>query len=148
MSNHVMNHPVERVNPDELSKNPAYSQAVVTAYSQAVVTQGTGKTIYIGGQNAVNQKHEILGKGNIETQTEKALQNVQAVLKACGATFNDVVKLNVHIVQGNDIAKGFAAAQRVMGKDVNPPAITVLVVQALGHPDFLIEVDAIAFIPE
>ena len=49
-----MNNKVHFINPDELSGNPAFSQVVMT--------QGTGKTIYIGGQDSVNAQREIVGK--------------------------------------------------------------------------------------
>jgi hypothetical protein len=52
-----MNSSIGHINPDKLAKNPAFSQVVVT--------QGSGKTVYIGGQNSVNQNHEIVGKGDI-----------------------------------------------------------------------------------
>lgn len=49
-----MTNQINYINPDGLFKNPAFSQAVTT--------HGAGKTIYIGGQNAVNAKGEIVGK--------------------------------------------------------------------------------------
>jgi len=135
-----MNKRIEAINPELLPVNPAYSQAVVT--------HGPGKTIYIGGQDSVNGKGEIVGKGDIGLQTEQVLKNMQAVLSACGATFDNVVKLTIHIVQGQDIRLGFQASQKYLGGMKNPPAITGLFVSALARPEFLVEVDAIAFIPE
>lgn len=135
-----MNKPIQYVNPDKLSRNPAFSQAVIT--------NGKGKTVYIGGQNAVNAKREIIGKGDIGKQTEQVMENLQTALAACGATFENLVKLTIHIVHGQDLQRGFQASQRYVGKLKNPPAITGFFVSALAHPDFLVEIDAIAFIPE
>ena len=131
---------IQYIHPDGLSKNPAFSQAVIT--------QGNGKTIYIGGQDAVNEKGEIVGKGNIAEQTEQVMKNIETALAACGATFENLVKLTIHIVQGQDIRLGFQASQKYLGRLKNPPAITGFFVVALARPDLLIEVDAIAFIPE
>jgi len=135
-----MSSTIQYINPEGLPKNPAYSQAVIT--------HGKGKTIYIGGQDAVNAKGEIIGKGNISEQTEQVMKNLQTVLSASGATFDNLVKLSIHIVQGQDIRLGFKASQKFLGGMKNPPAITGIFVVALAHPDFLVEIDAIAFIPE
>jgi len=135
-----MNHQIQHINPEGLSKNPAFSQLVIT--------QGKGKTIYIGGQNAVNAQREITGKGDIGKQTEQVMENMKAALTACGATFENIVKLTILIVQGQDLLKGFQASQKYLGHLKNPPAVTSAFVAALAHPDFLVEVDAIVFVPE
>jgi enamine deaminase RidA (YjgF/YER057c/UK114 family) len=128
------------INPEGLSKSPAFSQVVTT--------QGNGKTIYIGGQNAVDQNHEIVGKNDIALQTEQVLKNVETALKSCRATFENLIKLNINVVHGQDITKGFEVSQKFLGQNPNPPIITVLFVAGLGHPDWLLEIDAIAFLPE
>ena len=135
-----MNNKTQYINPDGLFKNPAFSQTVTT--------QGNGKTIYIGGQDAVNVQGEIVGKGDISEQTEQVMKNLQIALSACGATFDNLVKLTIHIVQGQDLYRGFQASQKYLGDLKNPPAITGFFVFALAHPDFLVEIDGIAFIPE
>ncbi|SRR5690606_1791614 len=135
-----MNKQIQYISPDKLIKNPAFSQVVIT--------QGNGKTIYVGGQNAVNAKWEIIGKGDIRKQTEQVMENLQIALEACGATFENLVKLTIHIVQGQDLHRGFEASQKYLGNLENPPAITGFFVSELAHPDFLVEVDAIAFISE
>jgi enamine deaminase RidA (YjgF/YER057c/UK114 family) len=134
-----MENKIQYINPDGLSKNPAFSQIVTT--------QGVGKTIYIGGQNAVNAQREIIGKGNIYEQTEQVMKNLQTALSACGATFENLVKLTIHIVQDQDLNRGFQASQKYLGGLKNPPAVTGFFVAALAHPDFLVEVEAIAFVP-
>ena len=131
---------IQYINPDGLSKNPAFSQAVTT--------EGNGKTIYIGGQNSVNAQGEIIGKGNIGEQTEQVMKNLQIALSACGATFENLVKLSILIVQGQDLRLGFQASQKYLGNLRNPPAITGFFVAELARPDYLVEVEAIAFIPE
>ena len=135
-----MNKQVQYINPEGLFRNPAFSQIVTT--------QGNGKTIYIGGQNAVNAQGEIVGKGDISGQTEQVMKNIQTALAACGATFDNLVKLTIHIVQGQDLSLGFQASQKYLSGMKNPAAVTGFFVSALAHPDFLVELDAIAFIPE
>ena len=74
-----MNNQIQHINPDGLSKIPVFSQVVIT--------QGNGRTVYIGGQNAVNAQSEIVGKGSIATQTEHAMENFQIAFSACRMTF-------------------------------------------------------------
>ncbi len=124
-----MNKNVQYINPDGLSKNPAFSQIVIT--------QGKGKTIYIGGQDAVNIQGEIVGKGDIAGQTEQVMNNLQTALSACGATFDNLVRLSIYLVQGQDLYCGFQVSQKFLGNLKNPPVISVLVVAGLAHPDFL-----------
>jgi enamine deaminase RidA (YjgF/YER057c/UK114 family) len=51
-------------------------------------------------------------------------------------------------VQGQDVYRGFQASQKYLGHVKNPPAISGLFVAALANPAFLVEIDAIAFVPE
>lgn len=53
---------VHYINPDTLHKNPAYTNIVVAS--------GAVKTVYVGGQNAVDVSGAIVGKGDIRAQTE------------------------------------------------------------------------------
>ena len=131
---------VQHLNPDTLSKNPAFTQVVTVS--------GPAKTIYIGGQDAVDASGTIVGKGDLKAQTEQVFQNVQSALEACGAGLEHVIKWNIYIVQGQPLRPGFEVAQQVWGQRPNPPAISVMFVAGLANPDFLVEMDAIAVIPE
>ena len=130
---------VEFLDPDGLHRNPAFSNVAVVS--------GSVRTIYIGGQDAVDPEGNIVGIGDIATQTEQVLRNVQTALLAAGAGPEHVVKWNVFVVDGQDFAAGYAAFQRVWGDRRNPPVITAAVVKGLAHPDFLVEIDAIAVVP-
>ncbi|MFT3823305.1 MAG: RidA family protein [Chitinophagaceae bacterium] len=130
---------IRYMNPATLHNNPAFSQIAIT--------EGSGKTVYIGGQNAVNAKGEVIGKGDIAAQTEQAMQNVQTALEHSGAGWENVVKLSIYILQGQDHLKGFQASRKFMQSSTNQPTVTVLFVARLGNPDFLLEIEAIAFIP-
>lgn len=134
-----MSNQIQHINPDELSKS--------AAFSQIVTTQGNGRTIYISGQDAVNAQGIIVGKGDIAAQTEQIMGNLQIALAACGATFENLVKLSIFVVQGQDLLRGFQVSQKFLGNLTNPPAISVLIVSGLANPDFLVEIEATAFIP-
>ncbi|QIP17710.1 RidA family protein [Spirosoma aureum] len=132
-----MNSTVEFLNPDELLKNPAFSQIAIT--------KGNGSTIYIGGQNAITKDLEIIGKGDIALQTEYVLKNIEIALNSCDATVDDLFRLTIYIVQGQDVRKGFEGAQSFLKKLCNPPVITGIVVAGLANPDYLVEIEAVAF---
>jgi enamine deaminase RidA (YjgF/YER057c/UK114 family) len=66
------------------------------AFSQAITVSGKAKTIYIGGQNAVNAKGELVGAGDLELQTKQALQNIASILASENASFANLVKLNIY----------------------------------------------------
>ena len=135
-----MNSKTQYINPEDLYRNPAFSQVVTT--------QGNGKTIYVGGQDALNGQGEIIGKSNLGEQTEQVMKNLQTALAACGANYEHLVKLTIYLVQGQDLQKGFQVSQKYLGSLKNLPAVSVLMVAGLAHPDFLVEIDATVFIPE
>jgi len=131
---------VQYVNPDTLNKN--------SAFTNVVVVTGSTKTIYIGGQDSVDASGNIVGKGDIQAQTAQVLKNIQAALAAAGADLHHLIKWNMFVVQGQDLRAGFAMFQKAWGNRPNPPAITFAFVTGLANPDFLIEMDAIAVVPE
>ncbi|MBI1879354.1 MAG: RidA family protein [Chloroflexi bacterium] len=129
---------VQHLNPDGLIKNPAFTQAVTVS--------GPVKTVYVGGQDAVDASGAIVGKGDIRAQAEQVLKNLQTALAAGGASLEHVIKWNVYIVQGHSLQPGFEVFQRVWGNRPNPP--TVLFVAGLAHPDFLVEMGSVAVVPQ
>jgi enamine deaminase RidA (YjgF/YER057c/UK114 family) len=132
-----MNNKIDFISPDQLLKNPAFSQAAIT--------KGSGNTIYIGGQNAITKDQEIIGKGDITSQTEYALKNIETALYSCNASLDDLFKLTIYIVQGQDVQKGFAGAQSFLKRLSHPPVISGVIVAGLANPDYLVEIEAIAF---
>jgi enamine deaminase RidA (YjgF/YER057c/UK114 family) len=131
---------VQYLNPSELHQNPAFTNVVTVS--------GPVRTIYVGGQNAVEPSGNIVGKGDFKAQSEQILKNLEAALAAGGAQWEHVVRMNIYVVQGQPLQEGFAAFQNIWGDRSNPPAVSVLFVAGLAHPDFLAEIDAIAVIPQ
>jgi enamine deaminase RidA (YjgF/YER057c/UK114 family) len=117
-------------------------------FSQVVTVSGNAKTIYVGGQNAITAEGQLVGKDNLELQTKQVLKNIQTALASEGATFNDVIKLNIYMVDGCDPAVGLKAFMETIGALEKPPLITVLKVAGLANPLCLIEIDAIAVVEE
>ena len=127
---------ITHLNPASMHSNPAFSQGTV-------IPAGS-KLVIVGGQNGIGPDGEVAGD-TIGAQTEQAMRNLITVLAEAGATPADVAKLTIILVEGVDINEGFAASQKVWGKQ--PTAITAQFVRALGRPEWLVEVDAIAAIP-
>src|SRR5215204_1651697 len=131
---------VRYINPDSLNKNPAFTNVVVV--------EENVKTVHIGGQDAINASGEIVGKGDIVAQTEQILANLRAALEAGGANPEHIIKWNLYVVEGQSLQAGFTAFQRAWPETPNPPAITGVFVSGLAHPDFLVEIDAVAVVPQ
>lgn len=125
---------ITHINPGTLYNSPVFSQAVLT--------EG-GKTLYIGGQNGILPDGTMAGD-TLEAQTEQALKNILEILKTVGASQENVAKLTVYTVKGQDIREGYAASQKVWGN--YPTAITSFFVESLGVPGALVEIEAVAVI--
>jgi 2-iminobutanoate/2-iminopropanoate deaminase len=124
---------ITHLNPESLHRNPAFSQGVLV--------RGAHDTLYVGGQNGTDASGAIVD-GGLGAQTEQALRNVLAVLAEAGADQSNVVRMGIHVAAGESVDEGFGASMRVWGQ--NPTAITVLFVAALGRPEALVEIEAVA----
>lgn len=126
----------KRIQPPTLMASPAFSQAIEVQRAEA--------TLFIGGQNAVDEKGSTIGKDNFGMQCEQALRNVRAILEHAGYTVDHVVRWTIYMVQGNDPRAGFGAFQKVFGMLEMPPTISVVQVAELGSPEHLVEIEATA----
>jgi 2-iminobutanoate/2-iminopropanoate deaminase len=127
---------VTRMNPDTMHKNPAFTQVITV--------EGPAKTVYVGGQNGVNVKGEVVGN-DIASQSAQAFKNVITALEAAGASLDDVIKMTIYIVQGQNLQEAFAAVQKVQPMKV-APIVTMAFVAGLANPAYLIEVEAVAIL--
>lgn len=107
-----------------------------------------GARLQSGRQGAVTADGENVGKGDLAAQTTQILTNIETALAAAGAGLEHIIKWNVLVVEGQSIQEGFAAFQRFWGsRSTPPPPITAAFVKGLGHPDWLVGMDAIAVVP-
>jgi len=113
---------------------------------QAVVTKG-GKTVYLRGQCPQNlDDAKTIGSHDPAEQTHKVMQNIKQLIEEAGGDMSHLVKVVVYITD----VRHREAVYRTMGeyiKDVYPVS-TGLVVQALARPDWLVEIDGTAVIPD
>ena len=113
-------------------------------YTHAVAVD-SDRLVFIAGQVALDQDGNLVGKGDLRMQTEKALDNMVAALAAAGATPADVVKLNTYVVNYGPAAYPIIREARARVFDAqNPPASTLIGVPALAMEGLLIEIEAIA----
>jgi enamine deaminase RidA (YjgF/YER057c/UK114 family) len=126
-------------NPPHLHKPVGYSHV-------AEIT--TGKMVYISGQVALDASGNIVGKDDYRAQLQQVFSNLKSALETAGATFHNVVKLNYYIVDTVESAEFFAYREiRDQHVDTaNPPAATVIVIRRLFRPEFLVEIEAVAFV--
>jgi enamine deaminase RidA (YjgF/YER057c/UK114 family) len=120
--------------------NPADVPPPVGAYSHAIEVAAGVRTLHISGQVGV------LADGKpaqgIEAQTEAVWNNIKGILKAAGMGVSDLVKVTTFLVNKADIQASRAVRLRHLGD--HKPASTLLVIDALASPDYLIEIEAIA----
>lgn len=109
-------------------------------YSQAV---RAGDFVFVSGQLPMDPATMELIDGDIGAQTERAMENLRAVLKAAGADFDNVVRTTVYLADMNDFAEMNDVYARYFGDE---PAARVTVEVARLPRDARIEIDAVAYV--
>lgn len=126
------------LNPKEMGAAPKF-------YSHAVSLSGQGKLIYVSGQVSWGPDGKVVGAGDMRAQCKQVFDNVTAVLKSAGATWDDIIKINGYMV---DVTPDHVAAYREVRQNYlkpgNLPASTLVGVTALVQPELLLEVEVVA----
>ncbi len=111
-------------------------------YSHVVAA---GDLLFISGQVAMDTKGDLVSPGDMGGQTRQALGNLTALLKACGAAWSDVAKLNIYLTDMREIDAVRKVRADVFSREgIEPPAITTVEVTHLAIAGALIEIEAIA----
>lgn len=121
-------------------------QALDNDLCQAVVTRG-GATVYMRGQCPQNlEDAKNIDSHDPVEQTHKVMQNIKQLIEEAGGTIDHLVKVVVYITD----VRHREAIYRTMGEYIKGvhPCSTGLVVQALARPEWLVEIDATAVIPD
>jgi len=129
---------VRFINPETLPKPSGYTH---------VVEAGKGRTIYISGQIPVDRSGNVVGRGDFRAQTEQVFENIKAGLEAVGASFKDVVKINIYVTDISQLPIFREVRDKYVDKE-NPPASSMVEIRRLVREEFLIEVDATAVLHE
>ena len=104
-----------------------------------------GNQVYVSGQTAMDEKGNVIGKGDIEAQTRQVFENLQKCLEAAGAGFDQVVKLNIFSTN-LDAHLATIANFRKKYFPREPVASTTVQIPRLVHPDWLLEIEAVAIL--
>ena len=111
-------------------------------YSQAwSVTRA--KLIFLAGQVSVDMSGDLVGSGDIALQTRTVMENLKKVLEGAGASLGDVIKLNTYVTNMAE----YQERTRDIRREYFPqdfPASTLVEVKSLAHPEFMVEIEAIA----
>jgi 2-iminobutanoate/2-iminopropanoate deaminase len=127
--------PLKKISTDK-------APSAIGPYSQAVVTNGF---IFTAGQIPLDAAAGKIVEGGIVEQTDQVMRNLDEVLRAAGATWNDVVKTTVYL---HDLSH-FPTVNEVYGKWLGAarPARSTVQVTALPR-GAMVEIDAIAVVPQ
>ena len=103
-----------------------------------------GNFVFVSGCAALDEHGDVVGTGDVKSQARKTHENLKACLEAAGATFEDVCKVTVYLVDVNDRAAVNESRKEFFGKA--KPASTLIGVKALAKPEMLVEIEAVAFV--
>ncbi len=114
-------------------------------FSQGVEVTGANRVLYCAGQTSSDDEGNTVHAGDMRAQTQKALDNLETVLREAGMTLANVVRLNTYVT---DVDRYLAEAAQVTGERLGAagiqPSATLLGVTRLAFPDLLIEIEATA----
>ena len=133
---------VERNNifPEGLSKRVVGGHVLYAP----VVTVVPGKLVFVSGLLARNSQGEIVGKGDMGRQIQQVGENLTIALAAAGATLADLVRTQTFTTDIEAFFKNIDVRMKYFGASL--PTSTTVEVRRLSHPDFLVEIEAIAVI--
>jgi enamine deaminase RidA (YjgF/YER057c/UK114 family) len=127
---------------EKITVNPAgIHPPANNAYSHALKS---GKLLFIAGQVAMNKNGKIVGVGDIRKQTQQVFENVGAILRDAGATFDNLVYTTGFLVDMKKNFEGYATVRaQFLTKDPKP-ASAIVEVNGLFVPELLFELQGIA----
>ncbi len=129
------------LNPKEIFESPFFTHTVSVS--------GPARLIYVSGQVSYDRDGFVIGKDDMRAQAEQVFRCLTHNLKAAGATWSDVVKLNGYMVKMNGDAVNLY--REVRSRYLDPkrmPASTLVGVKRLAHEDLLLEVEVVAAVAE
>ena len=129
------------LNPRELS-SPRF-------YTHAIAVSGGGALVFVSGQVSYDRDGIVYGKGDMRAQSEQVFKNLDHALRAAGAAWRDVIKMNGYMVGMNDESVNVYREVRERYLDAKQlPASTLVGIDRLVHDDLLLEVEVVAAVAE
>ena len=124
---------IERVNPPGATQPGTYTHLVKA-----------GNMIFMSGQVATNERRELVGKNDMRAQLRQVFENIKNLLASQGADFSNLVQVTIYTVSIDEFRKAADIREEYTGE--SPPATTLVQIDQLASPDYLIELAAIAVI--
>ncbi|WP_424211070.1 RidA family protein [Streptomyces sp. BI20] len=138
--------PADGVEGDRLTRVTA-PEGVAPGNGYAHVVWGTGRFAAISGQCAFDESGAVVGVGDPAAQAERVFENLRRCLAAAGADFRDVIKLTYFLTDMAHLPAVRAARDAALPAGVTPASSAVRVA-GLVRPELLLEVEALALLPD
>jgi len=122
---------IQRINPPGVTSPSSYRHVV-----------RVGDTLYIAGQVALDAEGNLVGEDDMVAQMRQVMENLKSVLASQGADFSHIVKINIFTTDIDAFRTAAEVRAEYMGD--HPPASTLVQIERLARPQFLLEIEAIA----
>ncbi|HTZ35585.1 MAG TPA: RidA family protein [Stellaceae bacterium] len=129
---------IERLQPPGMDVRMQEGKA---AYSHVVTVSGSGKLVYVAGQLGRDAAGNIVA-GGMRAQLEQTFRNLDACLKAAGASWADVVKTNTFVTDYAAFSQCRDIRMRYFG--VATPTSTTIQISGLAQPEAMVEIELVA----
>jgi enamine deaminase RidA (YjgF/YER057c/UK114 family) len=131
---------LQRLTPEGLFKPAAYTQVVVASGRRMV---------FLAGQVSIDAQGKLVAPGDFAGQVRQVFANLRTALEGAGATPADVTKITIYVVNYKpELRPLLGEARSAVFGPGTLPASTLVGVQALAEPGFLIEIEAAAVLDE
>jgi reactive intermediate/imine deaminase len=101
-----------------------------------------GNTLYIAGQIAKDKEGRLVGKGDFEAQVHQVHTNLKNILEEAGGNMQNIVKMTT-LLTHYDYIETYRSVREAFFQEPFPPN-TLLIVESLALPDFMVEIEAVA----
>ena len=115
------------------------------AFSPAVATVG-GRVVWLAGHGGLHGTDRNL-EGDFEGQARQAFRNLEATLAQAGGKLSDIVTMTVFITDSRD-GDRFVGIRKEFFPDANYPASALVTIAGLARPAMMVEIQAVAVVPD
>lgn len=119
-------------------------QAKPVSNYQLATRQESGRLVHVSGQVAWDADGNTVGQGDIRAQAQRVFRNLRQVLQEAGGDLQDLMKITTYVTDINNYAAVIDVRNEFFPSGL--PASTLIVVESLFHPDWLLEVEGMAAI--
>lgn len=115
-------------------------------FSQATAIEARGRLVFLSGMTSRRADGSIAGIGDVSEQTRQVCENLKAAIEEAGGTLDDICRVDVYVRN----MEHFDAIHKVRREYFSgiAPASTMVEICKMTSPDYLIEINAIAVIPD